>query len=77
MDAIRPLFVNMTSVSLLKLCLGGKTQILNESFNNILWKTCSKNIFVHLEILKLGAKIAAVLFNEGMCGIYSKDNGST
>ena len=49
-----PVFINMTSVSLLKRCLGGNTQNSNESFNNILWKTCPKN---------------TVLFNDGMCGI--------
>ena len=69
MDAIRPVFVQMTSVCLLKRCLGGQTQNSNESFNHILWKVCPKNIFVGLDTLKLGAKIATVLFNDGMCGI--------
>ena len=68
MDAINPVFVNMTYVSLLKRCLGKHMQNSNQSFNKILW-TCPKNIFVRLETLKLGAHIATVLFNDGMCGI--------
>ena len=69
MDAIRPVFIQMTSISLLQRCLGGQTQNSNECFNGILWKICPKNIFVGYETLSLSAKIATILFNDGMCGI--------
>lgn len=54
MKAIKPVFAALSQTELLKKCLHGKTQNLNESFNNVIWKRMSKNNFVRLNTLQVG-----------------------
>lgn len=55
----------MFAKELLQKCLHGRTQNLNESFNNCVWERIPKNIFVGIETLKIGVMDAMLRFNEG------------
>lgn len=65
MDAIKPIFGDLCKASLLKKCLHGKTQNVNEAFNNVLWTRIPKNVFVGRITLELGAFDAVATFNDG------------
>lgn len=75
MSEIKPIFRDLAQPDLLKKCLHGQTQNLNESYNNVLWSVLPKRVFVHLETLKLGAYEAVATFNIGpvaRCKILKK-----
>lgn len=65
MEAIKPIFKDLSKPELLEKCIHGKTQNYNESFNQVIWTRIPKGIFVGLETLKLGAFDAAACFNDG------------
>lgn len=65
MLAIKPVYQDLTKTNLLKLCLHGKTQNPNESFNSCIWARVRKSGFVGLNTLKLGVSDAVIAFNEG------------
>ncbi|GFW29792.1 uncharacterized protein TNCV_3936591 [Trichonephila clavipes] len=44
MDAIKPVFNDLSQPKLLQKCLGGKTQNNNESINSLIWKLCPKTL---------------------------------
>ncbi|GBN83517.1 hypothetical protein AVEN_266038-1 [Araneus ventricosus] len=46
MDMIKPIFKALSNLTLLKRCLGGKTQNTNESLNSLIWHFCSKNTII-------------------------------
>jgi len=48
----------------------GDTQNANESFNNIIWTKCPKNILVDKTTLEIGVYSAVLHFNFGPKGIY-------
>lgn len=50
---IKPVFADLSDPLLLKKCLKGKTQNVNESLNNIIWTRIPKNVFVTLDTLRL------------------------
>ncbi|GFV50450.1 uncharacterized protein TNCV_2082011 [Trichonephila clavipes] len=50
-EAIRPIFRDLSDPELLKKCLHGNTQNPNESINNVIWSRVPKKTFVHLETL--------------------------
>ncbi|GFT36014.1 uncharacterized protein LOC101238613 [Trichonephila clavipes] len=68
---IKPTYLKLCNETLLKKCLHGKTQNINESYNNILWNIVPKNIFIGLETFRLGALLALILYNSGYAGILS------
>ncbi len=77
MEAIKPVFKDLTNEELLKKCTHGKTQNANESVHNVIWKRIPKNIFVWLKTLKFGTYEAVACFNNGSitkCQILSKLN---
>ena len=45
MNEIKPLFQDFSDVKVLEKCLHGMTQNCNESFNQLIWNNCLKNIF--------------------------------
>ena len=51
--------------SLLERCLDGETQNVNESFNNVIWTKCQKNVYVGRKILEIGVASAVLRFNDG------------
>ncbi|GFV95998.1 uncharacterized protein TNCV_2096661 [Trichonephila clavipes] len=70
-NTIKPVYMDLCDRNLLKKCLHGKTQNLNESFNAILWQILPKEVFVEHQTLRLGAYIAVVQFNNGFQGLIS------
>lgn len=65
MEAIKPVFEELSKDELLVRCVGGYTQNPNESFNNLIWKNVPKNIFCGLSVLQLGVASAVLVFNKG------------
>ncbi|GFU68337.1 uncharacterized protein TNCV_1534571 [Trichonephila clavipes] len=51
MDEIKPIIAELSAPKLLKKCVGGKTQNVNESFNSTVWKYCLKTSESSLKIL--------------------------
>ncbi|GFW06127.1 uncharacterized protein TNCV_4479181 [Trichonephila clavipes] len=64
-EAIRPIFRDLSDPELLKKCLHGNTQNPNESINNVIWSRVPKKTFVHLETLSFGMYDAIASFNKG------------
>lgn len=67
-EAIKPTFKHLSHPDLLKKCLHGRTQNVNESFNGVLWSRIPKINFVGVHTLKFGTLDAVVTFNEGNKG---------
>lgn len=68
MELIKPTFNALTAQDLLKKCLHGRTQNVNESFNNVLWTRVPKQTFVGIQTLKCGTYDAVITFNEENSG---------
>ena len=64
-DEIRPIFLDLSKDELLAKCLHGETQNNNESWNNMIWAKCPKNVFVTKPLLQLGVNSAVIGLNEG------------
>ncbi|GBM23609.1 hypothetical protein AVEN_117365-1 [Araneus ventricosus] len=64
-EAMRPVFRDLSHPDLLKKCVHGNTQNPNESVNNVIWSRVPKSTFVQIEALSLGVYDAACTFNEG------------
>ncbi|GFU73611.1 uncharacterized protein TNCV_3429061 [Trichonephila clavipes] len=64
-EAMRPIFRDLSHPDLLKKCLHGKTQNSNESFHNVIWSHVSKATFVQIETLSLGVYDVVCSFNDG------------
>lgn len=67
-DAIKPIYRDLTDEKLLKKCLHGQTQNLNESFNKCIWTRVPKTVFVTSPVLVIGVCDAVITFNEGASG---------
>ncbi|XP_054279210.1 uncharacterized protein LOC128997596 [Macrosteles quadrilineatus] len=68
MQAIKSIYVDLSNKNLLKKCLHGRTQNVNESFNNVVWCRVPKNNFVGKQTLQLGVQDAVISFNDGNVG---------
>ena len=66
MEAIKPIYKDLSMPSLLKKCIHGKTQNTNESLNNCIWERIPKNVFVGAQTLRIGVFDAVLTFNEGV-----------
>ncbi|GFT77246.1 uncharacterized protein TNCV_182681 [Trichonephila clavipes] len=64
-EAMRPIFSDLSHPDMLKKCLHGKTQNPNESFHNVVWSRVPKATFVQIETLSLGVYDAVCSFNDG------------
>ncbi|GFV60499.1 uncharacterized protein TNCV_3471341 [Trichonephila clavipes] len=62
---IKIFFRDITAKELLLKCLHGRTQNLNESFNNCVWNRVPKKTFVSKRTLQMGVMDAVICFNEG------------
>ena len=69
-DKLKPIFLDFSSDDLLKKCLHGQTQNVNECLNSLIWKKCPKDVFVGRKVLELGVCSAVIQFNEGSCGLF-------
>jgi hypothetical protein len=65
MDAVKPVFSDLSQTALLQRCLGGMTQNNNESFNAVLWKLAPKSGFNGTKTVETASHIAAAMFNDG------------
>ena len=46
MNEIKPVFQDLSDVKMLQKCLHGMAQNCNESFNQLIWNRCPKDIFI-------------------------------
>ncbi|GFT99135.1 uncharacterized protein TNCV_3794841 [Trichonephila clavipes] len=68
MDAIKPVFKDLSQPKLLQKCLGAKTQNNNESINSLIWKLCLKTLGCGRKIVDISTNEAIVIFNYGNQG---------
>lgn len=68
MTAIKPVYQALSHPDLLRKCLHGKTQNVNESLNNVVWSRIPKNVFVGKDTLELGVRDAVIVSNDGNVG---------
>ena len=59
-----PIFKCLSSTDLLASCSKGLTQNQNEALNNVVWRKCSKRVFIGHERFKLAVCDAITLFND-------------
>ncbi|XP_066583306.1 LOW QUALITY PROTEIN: uncharacterized protein [Prorops nasuta] len=69
LEAIRPIYDDLSKTELLQRCIGGFTQKNNESLNNLIWKIAPKTITSSSVIVEIAAFVGMTLFNEGMNGL--------
>lgn len=65
MEAIKPVYEDLTKMDLLERCLGAQTQNANESFNSTVWRMAPKAKFSGNVVVETASSIAVGLFNEG------------
>jgi len=65
LDAIKPIYTDLSRDDLLKRCLGAFNQNNNESFNNVIWKFAPKTTFNGVTTVHIAANIATIIFNNG------------
>ena len=56
---------------MLKKCLYGQTQNVNEAFNQIIWRKAPKDTLVTRRTVEVATASAALHFNDGSSGILS------
>ena len=74
---LKPIFshADLGNDELLKKCLHGETQNPNESFLNMIWKRCSKRVFVGRTVLETTVTSTIIAFNDGeqgLAGVFEK-----
>ena len=57
------------SDTLLKKCLHGETESVNEYFNGLIWKRVPKDVFVCKRTLQIGVASATIAYNDGAKGL--------
>jgi len=65
LEAIKPIYVDLSKRELLDRCVGGFTQNNNESYNQLIWKISPKSLSGGALPVKIAAYISACIFNEG------------
>lgn len=65
MEAIKPIFKDLSNDQLLRRCLHGGTQNPSESLNNVIWSRVPKTTFVMKTTLDLGVYEAIASYNMG------------
>lgn len=65
LNAIKPIYEDLSKDELLERCLGGFTQNTNESLNQLIWRIAPKKLSGSTSIVQLAALVAACTFNEG------------
>lgn len=71
LNAIKPVYEDLSKDTLLNRCVGGFTQNNNESYNQLIWKISPKIIPSGSSIVEIAAYIAACTFNEGTEALLS------
>jgi hypothetical protein len=65
MDAIKPVFEELSKHDLLERCVGGYTQNANECLNSMICRIAPKGVFVGRETIEMAVCDAVLVFNEG------------
>lgn len=65
MDAVKPIFKDLSNTELLRRCLDGYTQNANESLNHLIWKYCPKTRLHGIDVVRTALAIATSTFNDG------------
>jgi len=65
MDAIKPVFQELSKRDLLERCVGGFTQNPNESLNGLIWRIAPKGTFVGRDTIEQAVYDAVLVFNDG------------
>ncbi|XP_077256710.1 uncharacterized protein LOC143894395, partial [Temnothorax americanus] len=68
-EALYPIYTDLSNKKLLERCVGGFTQNSNESYNQLIWKITPKIIPAGSRIVEMAAYIAAGIFNEGTAAL--------
>lgn len=63
--ALKPIYTDLSTKTLLERCLGGYNQNSNESLNNLIWRISPKEVHCGLSIVEIAANIAVCTFNDG------------
>ena len=71
MNAIKPIFYDLTDKTLLRKCLDGLSQNPNESFNNLIWTICPKNKYHGVQTVETAVGLSVIMYNDGMSGLFS------
>ena len=62
---LKPVYEELSKPELLNMCLYGKTQNANESFNGTIWERIPKTTYVGLDKFEFGVYDAVANFNNG------------
>lgn len=65
LNAIKPIYEDLSKDALLERCVGSFTQSNNESLNQLIWKISPKHLSETSVIVETAAYVAASVFNEG------------
>ena len=68
-DELSPVFKELSHDSLLKECLHGMTQNVNECINSLIGAQCPKLTYSSRKVLSIGTYSAIISFNDGISGI--------
>ncbi|XP_043286598.1 uncharacterized protein [Venturia canescens] len=69
LDAIKPIYEDLSNDKLLERCAGGYTQNCNESFNQLIWKIALKPMNSGSKIVNFAVFLAACTFNNGVTSL--------
>ena len=68
-DILKPIFMDLSSDTLLRKCLHGETQNTNECLNSIVWTCCPKTTFVSKPIFEMAIHSSVLDFNNRTDGV--------
>ncbi|KYQ49805.1 hypothetical protein ALC60_11124, partial [Trachymyrmex zeteki] len=74
LDAIKPIYEDLSNDKLLERCVGGYTQNSNESFNQLIWKIAPKTMHSGVKIVNIAAFLATCTFNNGVTSLLEVMN---
>ncbi|CAB3247586.1 unnamed protein product [Arctia plantaginis] len=64
-EAIKPIYEDLSKDELLERCLVGFNQNVNESLNQLIWRIALKKLSGSRQIVEFASYVAACTFNEG------------
>ena len=68
-DILKPIFMDLSSDTLLRKCLHGETQNTNECLNSIVWTRCPRNTCVSKPVFEMAIHSAILNFYNGTDGV--------
>ena len=68
-EAIQPIYADLSRVDLLERCLGGFNQNNNKGLNNLIWKIAPKTMHSGVKIVEIAALTSSCIFNEGIVSL--------